>query len=441
MSPGWFVSNANITTITFRDKLAAIEPNAFDDCTFRSVLHMELRGTSVAVLKNGAFAGLNKLKTLSLYGNLQMAVIEGKALEGLYQLEEFVMEEHRQFTDLKNVTGEFELNYLHSLKLSKNSFQSIIKKPTFKGCNRVKLLNLSNSEIDAIGPDSFEPMDKTLEVLDLSNNRLKHLPNRLLENMIRPNVQFYLSHNLWNCNCESTELQGYDLKNCSLIVDGPLTCETPVNGTQMRDVPLFDCFTTTTSFTPIMEQSTTKPPPNYEHFKCVDQTDSYQSTYIAVETEYQFFNIKQEGIGKVSIEINYPDASLALVFINDHDYETKCQYELKRKMFFDSLNTKAGHLFCLIKKSSYNTSPRNCLPFHFNDTSFTWDRDRVIITLVCSFALAILIGVIIGWLLICRYRRAFKSKEVLIHESSRNSKTKTIADAPWSNYNKGGNMR
>lgn len=187
--------------LTFRDsgKIVQIQPGTFDDCTFRSVLNLEIKGTAMTVLQKGALVGLNNLKILSLYNNTQMKSIEANALEGLFLLEEFVMEEHRQLSELNNITGTIEWKYLRSLRLGKNCFLSTIKRPTFEGCTRVQILNLSNSDIDTIGPHSFEPMEATIEILDLSNNRLKHLPSGLLDNMIRPNVRFLFSKNLWNC--------------------------------------------------------------------------------------------------------------------------------------------------------------------------------------------------------------------------------------------------
>lgn len=439
LSRGWFVNNATIKKITIRDigSIVQIEPGAFDDCTFRLVWSLELRGTAVAVLMKGALIGLNNLRILSLYGNHEMIKIEENALEGLFQLEEFIMEEQKELSDLGNITGKIEWKYLHSLTLSKNSFGSTIKAPTFKGCTSVKKLNLSHSEIEAIGPDSFKPMERTIEVLDLRNNRLLNLPNGLIENLIRPNVRFYLSHNLWDCGCAAYELQGYDINNSSLIVDSPLMCETPQTeqGNQMRNVSINDCFSTTPY--PYDPSTTNGLPGNLDHLSCFDKNDSHQSD-IAVETEYQFFTIKQVADGKVSIEINYPDTSLALVLINDHDFKARCQYNLRRRMSFDSLNTNAGHLFCLIKKWSYTTSPRNCLPFHFDKPNFIWGRDRIVITLVCSFALASVLGIIIGWMLICRYRRAVKSKDVSEY-GPRNSRSKMINDEfnSWSTYHRG----
>lgn len=432
LSKGWFVNNAMIKKVTIRDVggIVQIEPGAFDDCTFRLVSSLELRGTAVSILMKGALAGLNNLRILSLYGNTEMIEIEENALEGLFQLEEFIMEEQKKLSDVGNVTGKIEWKYLHSLTLTKNSFGSTIEYPTFLGCTRVKRLNLSNSEIEAIGPNSFEAMAETIEILDLRNNRLKSLPSGLLENLIRPNVRLYLSNNLWDCGCAAWELQAYDIQyNSSLIVDSPLMCETPITerGCAMANVSISACFYPTTPYTneptstPISES-----PGNLDHLTCSDQNDLFQSD-IAVETEYQFFTIRQETAGKVSIEINYPDSSLALVYIDDHDFRARCQYNLKRRMAFDSLNTNAGHLFCLIKKSSHTTSPRNCLPFHFNETNFSWGRDKIVITLVCTFAVAAVIGIVVGWVLIRRYRRAGKSKDVIRH-GPRNSRTKMIND-------------
>ncbi|XP_037042311.1 uncharacterized protein LOC119078734 [Bradysia coprophila] len=432
LRPGWFVHNALITRITIRDvgSITDIEPGAFEDCTFRYVWSLELRGTAIIYLKKGALAGLNNLKSLSLYANNEMMGIEENALLGLYQLEEFTMEEQKLLSDLTNITETIEWKYLQSLNLSKNSFGLTILAPIFEGCARVRNLILSNSEIEVIGANAFEPMEHTIEILDLSNNQLKHLPNGLLGNMIRPNVKLYLSRNLWDCSCVAKELQEYAINRPYLIVDSPLICETPLseNGNCMENVSI-ECYSTPYPYEPTTDSLA--PDKNLNYLSCSDQSGPNQPS-IAVETEFQFFKIKQEGDDKIVVETNYPDSSLALVYVNDHDYHAKCQYNLKRIMEFDSMNPKAGYLFCLMKKSSTATSPRNCLPFHF-ETKFVWGRDRILVTLVCSFALAIVIGVIIGCLFICRYRRVSRA---VSRQDSRYSKGRKVIDEfnAWSAY-------
>ncbi|KAG4070015.1 hypothetical protein HA402_013675 [Bradysia odoriphaga] len=432
LRPGWFVHNGNITRITIRDvgSITEIEPGAFEDCTFRNVRSFELRGTAITYLEKGALAGLNNLKSLSLYTNNEMKGMEENALLGLYQLEEFTMEEQKLFSDLTNVTQKIEWKYLQSLNLSRNSFGLTILSPIFEGCARVKKLILSNSEIEAIGANTFEPMEHTIEILDLSNNRLKHLPSGLLGNLIRPDVKLYLYRNFWDCSCASKELQWYEINHPDLIADSPLICESPlsVHGKCMKNVSI-QCYTTTYPYEPTTDSWA--PDKNLNYLSCSDQSGPNQPS-IAVEMEFQFFKIKQEGDDKIVVETNYPDSSLALVYVNDHDYHAKCQYNLKQKMEFDSLNSKAGYLFCLMKKTSYATSPRNCLPFHF-ETKFIWGRDRILVTLVCSFALAIALGVIVGCLFICRYRRVSRA---VSRQESRHMKGKKVIDEfnAWSAY-------
>lgn len=432
---GWFVQNASITKVTIRGggSLTDIEPGAFEDCTFRYVQSLELRGTAIRYIRKGTLAGLNNLKSLALYGNNNIKSVEENALLGLYQLEELTMEEQKQFSDLTNITGKIEWKYLRSLNLSKNCFAFSILAPIFKGCERVKILILSNSEIEAIGPNSFKPMEQTIEILDLSNNRLRQLPSGLLTKLIRPNVQIYLSNNLWDCSCAAKELQALEIIHPDLIFDSPLKCESPLSekGNCIVNVSIECYYTTTVEPTYEPTESLTPPDRNLNFLTCSDQTGPNPPS-IAVEMEYLFFKVRQEGEDTIIVETNYPDSSLALVYVNDHDYHAKCQYNLKQKMEFRSVNPKAGYLFCLMKKTLYSTSPRNCLPFHFQ-TNYIWLRDRILVTLVCTFSLAIALGVIVGCLLICRYRRVSR---VVSRQESRESKAKMIIDEfnAWSAY-------
>lgn len=412
-----------------------IEPGAFQDRTFRQVWDLEIRGTAITCLQRGALAGLNVLKSLSLYANHYLKEIQEDALLG-FNLDQFTMEEQKQFSDLANVTQKIEWKYLRSLNLSKNSFKQTIRAPIFKGCSGVKQLILSYSEIEAIGVNAFEPMEGGIEILDLSNNRLKRLPSGLLTKLIRPSVQLYLSNNLWDCSCtaDAKELQEYEINNPGLIIDCPLICESPPTerGKAVKNVPM-ECFSSssssTTTTTTTTYEPTEFPDKKLNYLSCPDHTGHQPD--IALETEFQFFKITQEGGEKIIVEMNYPDSSLALVYVNDYDYHAGCQYNLKRRMEFKSVNSKAGYLFCLIKKSSYETSPRNCLPFHFH-TEFSWSRDRILITLICSFALAIGLGLLVGGLFVCRYRRASRAT---IRQGSRDSRTRMIDELNiWSSY-------
>lgn len=412
-----------------------IEPGTFDDCTFRNVLSLHLIGTGLSFIRQGALAGLSNLKTLALYENYELKGVDENALEGLVQLEEFILQDQKQFKNLSNVTEKMQWKYLRTLTLTKNSLGSVIKRPTFKGCARVEKLNLSSSEITAIGLDSFEPMRKTLLTLDLSNNRLKTLPSGLLANLFGSNFKIYLSKNLWACDCSALELREYEISN--LITDSPLACDSPdeEKGNCVGDFSVTNCYSSTTFPTVPYETTNSwdydESEENLDHLMCLDDIDSY--CYISLATEYQYFTIRQESDNSVVIQINNPDSSLALVYTNDRDYKANCKYNLLRRMEFRSLNQDAGYIFCLIKKSSHATSPRNCLPFHFTAADYSWTRDRIVLILVCTFALLVVIGLVLGGTLFWRYRKAVRIN-ALVRKRSGDSRTKKSSDDFNSTY-------
>lgn len=423
---------------------------------------IELRGTGISILKNGVFEGASSLKRVLLTNNQYMQVFEENVLDPLYHLEDLKMTGQTRFENLINMTGTTQLKNLRTLTLDNNNFGSTINAETFKGCNSVETLILSNSSIQAIGIGSFDHMAATIQFLDLSHNQLTHLPSNLLENMIKPNMQFYLSFNLWHCDCETFELRWWDVSNSSAIIDSPLMCETPAmeNGTEVGNADHIMCQPTTTETTPTITtpteatttptettstpetptvpdnttsgwpSTTTMQPPNLDRVNCMYDKHLY------LEKVYQYFNVKQLEMGKVSVETNIPDNSLSMVVVNDNE-EDRCRYDINRQMIFDNLNPNSAHIFCLVKKNSYSTSPKNCLAFNFNQTNSIWYHDEIIIALSCSIVLSLIVGILIGWLLSCRYHRVFKAKESLQYQSSTTSRKTTSEDLSISDYHGG----
>lgn len=432
ISPGWFKSSHFIRKITIEDvdsngKIIDIEIGAFNDCTFRRMTELVIFGTKVTALKRGVFEGANSLQRLTLDKNDAMQIIEEHTLDPLYNLEEMNMTRQTQLLDSLNVTGTTQLRQLRALTLSFNSFGSSINADTFKGCTRVEILNLSNSSIETIGIGSFDPMIETIRSIDLSNNQLKHLPADLLTNLIKQSIQIYLSNNLWNCDCDSLALQSWYVSNESLIMDS-LICDTPTKE-EIKDVDLSICesysTTLTSDGTTLKTTESTIPSPFLDRLSCVNE--KYSSGHLYLERSYQYFNVKQVEMGKVLVEISSLDSTLSMVVINDKQ-QAECRYDINRQMTFDNLNPNAGHLFCLIKKFSYGTSPWNCYPFHFDDTKSIWGHDEIIIALVCSIVLSFLAGVLCGWLLSRRYQRVFKAKASLQYQSSERSASKAVTE-------------
>lgn len=439
LHPGWFKSSAIINKITIRygnflaGNIIDIEPGAFNDCTFRKLTQLTIRKTGITALKRGVFEGANSLKILILDDN-RISQIDEYALDPLYQLENMSVINQMQVENLINITGVTQLKQLHTLTLSNNNLGSSIDAETFKGCIRVETLILSNSSIRTIGIGSFDHMEGTIRFLDLSNNHLKNLPSNLLANMIKPNMRFILSHNLWECDCPSLVGRWWDVNNSSFLIDPPLICDNPEKGEEIQNVDLNQCEPTLPPMPEIPTTESTNCEPTTESPKTstlqppyLDRLSCNRTGTLYLEPVFQYFNIKQINMGKVSVGMTLNDPTLSIVLINDHD-EAECRYDLNRQMYFDDMRTNSAHLFCVIKKNSYTTSPKNCFPFHFTETTSIWGHDEIIIALVCSIVLSLVVGILIGWFLSCRYQRTFKGKSSLQYTSSTTSTRKTISE-------------
>lgn len=437
LSSGWFKTSAIINRISIQDvlddeKITEIEPGAFSDCTFRKMTELVIKRTKLTQLKRGVFEGANSLKKLTLDENLYLKDIEEYTLDPLYQLEEMQLTQQKQIRNLFNFTGTTPLKQLRTLHLTSNNFGSSIDAETFTGCTSVEYLGLAHSFIQTIGIGSFDHMAETIRFLDLTNNHLQQLPTNFLANFIRLNVHVYvfLGDNLWHCDCDSFELQSLFINVTSLIFPSPLVCNTPwfEYGKVITDVDLSLCDLdsesspdTTRSDDYVTTPETSAPQASFlERLNC----GKYGNGYLYLERVYQYFSVKQVEMGKVSVEISFPDSTLSMVVINDKE-DASCRYDLNRQMTFDNLDPRTAHLFCIVLKTSSTTSPMNCNPFHFVDASSIWEQDKIIIALVCSIVLSLMVGSLCGWLLIYRYQRVFKAKESLQYHSSAKSTSKT----------------
>ncbi|KAJ6642362.1 Leucine-rich repeat-containing protein 4C [Pseudolycoriella hygida] len=432
IGPGWFKVNATINKITIRDDqyfpvIAEIEPGAFDDCTFRKMTELVIRRTNITILKRGMFEGANSLKKLTFEQNIAMQEAEENVLDPLYQLEEMIMTQQPQFENSMNLTGAARLNRLCSLSLTLNNFSSSINANTFKGCVHVQTLRLASSSIQTIGDGSFDHMMETIMLLDLSNNQLKHLSPDLLANLIKPNMKIYFQSNLLDCGCDSLELQLWLANIPSSTFNSSMVCHMPEQGTQLTDVDLSFCAPITSPAHPTYtsEKTTEQMTSILDRVNCVNEKQSSGQLYL--EKIYQYFSVKQVEMGKVSVDISSPDATLSMVAINDNN-EAVCRYDIYRQMTFDNLDQTSAHTFCLIKKDSYTTSPKNCFSFRFQDTRSIWGHDEIIIALVCTMVLSLIVGVLCGWLLSCRYQRFFKAKESVKYQSSERSTSRTVTE-------------
>lgn len=444
ISPGWLSTDTFINKITIsRGTVIEIEPDAFNNCTLRRLTELVIERTQITCLRTGVFEGANNLKTLTLEGNEDLQLIEKYTFDSLYQLEEVRMVEHPKLGSLQNFTGISQFNLLRTLTLSSNNFGESINAGTFKGCSQVEALNLANSSIKVIPPGTFNPMINTLRFLDLSNNQIKHLPGELFR--IGQSAQIFLANIPWVCDCSSLELQMWYKNSSDLIVDAPLYCDMPPleHGKEVLDVDLSNCDDYTSVAPPPPERpsttantldttqttvavSTSAPPSSFTHpLEC--SNDKYALGYLYLEKVYQYFSVTKVGTGKVSVEISSPDSSLSMIVTNNKD-EACCRYNINRQMTFDGLDESAVYVFCLIKKTSSGTSPKNCLPFHFESTTSIWGHDEVIIALVCSIVLSLIVGILCGWLLSCKYKRTFKRRESLQYQSSGRSPSKTVTE-------------
>ncbi|CAL8341140.1 unnamed protein product, partial [Boreogadus saida] len=88
------------------------------------------------------------------------------------------------------------------LLLSSNHITSIPSQ-AFKDLHHLQKLDLSNNNIDTVDAGAFQGVADSLDSLDLSHNRLSHVPR---EAFARLQAKISLSDNPWHCECALQEV-------------------------------------------------------------------------------------------------------------------------------------------------------------------------------------------------------------------------------------------
>lgn len=150
--------------------LKSLNNKTLDSLTDSCLMELNLVGTAIGQIHQGAFFALRNLTSLRLDFNFIRQNLTGKEFEGLGQLQELYMSHNHQ-----------------TINLSSTSFVNV---PNLRVLTLGKSLTVSSLNLD---PSPFRPLSKLTD-LDLSNNNIANIRGNLLDGLINLKV-LKLQHN------------------------------------------------------------------------------------------------------------------------------------------------------------------------------------------------------------------------------------------------------
>ncbi|XP_035227345.1 chaoptin-like [Stegodyphus dumicola] len=255
------VNNPNLVHLKIAfNKITTLNPYTFRD--LHSLIYLQLNDNLIKGIRKAAFLNLNSLINIELEGNL-IEYIENEAFQNLPNIEYINLSYNKlQFFNLKafdqvgrlsalkievdhneiqNLTGNrfsshtsiniksinysynnisyLDGSYFDPIRISINildlSFNKIknLTMSAFVEMTHLQTLTISNNEIETIDDDEFKGL-KSLQILDISKNKIQSFPSYLLEEQRNLRILFASDNNinLLNGNIFSnTALEQLDL--------------------------------------------------------------------------------------------------------------------------------------------------------------------------------------------------------------------------------------
>lgn len=380
----WLSATGHVIALSIRNSYSIVDimPNAFNTTLFSRMKSLILNGLHLSHLRAGIFTGLCDLEMLLLEA-MKLVALDANLLKPCPKLH--FMQMHNcsqnggQMIKLDNLTGGDPLTQLETLVCSGNNLERTITVNSFKGLSQLRKLKLKSNRIETIGEKSFDVLAKTLNVLDLRENRLKfvtaNLFRALLLNRNPESVNIFLEKNPWHCSCRLQSFKSILSANSSALV-GPIICSSPtmVNGRSIFDVHLCGLNQTTKNpWNPTAPLPTAYPAVIAMRCKQYTIQDFHTFVTVALNKQSKVIQLRRTFDGKLTVTLkDFPSDYIVLWYENGKlgSDATSLNCLLNRNDRRTQNVTLSGpwpvnkvHTFCMKPKHSLTMTPLNCISF------------------------------------------------------------------------------
>lgn len=398
-----------------------VETNAFSDQAFRFVDTLVLTDLQITVFDNGAFKGLTSLRSLRLY-TLKTYDFTPGFLTGISATLSYLglngAGKFRKRYIIDGLTGDIELPSVKLLQIRTN-LNGSLSASSFSALTSIRVLFLSDCQIEVISPEIFEPIQLTLQKLYLQRNRIKTIHEDFFDSLFhfQRDLFIYLHGNPWHCD---RNIQPYIsfLRNFAWRSQGAEpTCASPAH---LRDVLVknadiwTDPQTTdeTTSITTVGPPSTV---PDLIFPQCPSSWLPSDTDSIPIRSQTLTLALSRNEKGELMVtQTSHISSAITLVWFQSDTQSIfqqnaatlNCLRFISFKTVIQGLVLDTAYTFCLIDQNAILDSPMNCGSYYHRSTGRvgTWLADEnqawVIGGTAFAYMLSLIFGTVLGVLII-----------------------------------------
>lgn len=220
----WF----NLTVMYSYPTELSLKENAFAESAFENIKWLSFINVHIFEIGHRAFANLYNVQYLILKDSLVQSFSCGSLDTIAKTLLSFEYAElYNHSRSIQDITGHTDLYELIDITIHAN-LSNTLNASTFIGLTRVYSLILADCQIEYIFPNAFDPIVRTIGIIDLTHNKLKRFSSELLQPFIDnfSRSVFRFDANPWHCDCDLIPF-GISVKESQQMFSGDLLCFTP----------------------------------------------------------------------------------------------------------------------------------------------------------------------------------------------------------------------
>lgn len=321
--------------------------------------------------------------------------------------------------DLNALIHQFPVKSLQTLDLSDNSIPNQLNRFFFVNMSNIHEILLTNCHIQEFPFDTFLFVHKTIQLIDLTGNRLMKLPTGFSSTFPEQSLNqltIQLDNNPWMCKCTAEILaeQMNCLENCRMFSGRTLN---DINGRSNADDVI--------------------------ELQCEDLSDSSKTEVVLLKKQTHNITIEQKGESLLGITVTGPqDAYLiwyndSFAFNSDNEQSIADYMHCNDRPKFElAVSQNSTYTFCVLTSNEDDAiSPFNCVAYYVNPKSsnsispeLVWitngQKGMVYAIVISSILLLMIFGILLGIFLIRKYPHLLKERQspYLIDNSNRFSK-------------------